>query len=192
VNAPRYFRDLRDAWNLNRQNLVIPPQEHGSDPVSVVRHALKVIKEQGADAYDTIYCLVDRDRHPNFNEAEALVRNHPHGKSGKILFIVSNPCFEVWTLAHFTNSTRQLQHQGQTGSDCNEAIRVLKTHMPSFSKGDEGLYASTVARLDSAKTNAKHWEEFHSGADGNGNPSTSVYKVIEHIEKLRLQRQHLK
>ena len=64
---PHYFRDLLDDRGVRPQMVRIAPND-GVSPDRVVAHAVALYTEDAAagDAYDTVYCVFDRDRHTTF------------------------------------------------------------------------------------------------------------------------------
>lgn len=56
---PGYFEGLKKAHRLGSANIKVVSGE-GSDPVSIVKHALREYQRGG---YDRAYCVFDRDGH---------------------------------------------------------------------------------------------------------------------------------
>lgn len=72
---PHYFRELRDDLSIRHQVLRIEPND-GVSPDRVVAHALALYEEdaESGDAYDTVYCVFDRDKHSTFDAAVQRVK----------------------------------------------------------------------------------------------------------------------
>lgn len=67
---PHYFRELLDELRIRPQLVRIAPND-GVSPDRVVAHALALYENDAVsgDAYDTAYCVFDRDRHATFDAA---------------------------------------------------------------------------------------------------------------------------
>lgn len=87
------------------------------------------------------------------------------------VLLVSNPCIELWYLLHFEKCHAELTQ--------NACIKKLKRHLEHYVKGTlafsekQQLYENTLQ----ATARAKELETY-------GNPSTTIYKMIELLESL--------
>lgn len=124
---------------------------------------------------DKAYLVVDTDAIDN-NKIEIFKRIL--GEENDVFhLILSNPCFEVWYLAHFTEAMRSFANNRQV-------INALKGYMPNYKKSDD-VYQVLNERTDLAIQTAKRWNERHieHGYDNlwDRNPSSCVYKIIEYV-----------
>ena len=177
---PNYFRRLCVARGINSANVKVTPAD-GSDPVSVVTTARRLLREDG---YDRIYCVFDRDGHANYQQALTTIAQSPEGISRKLIGITSVPCFEVWVLMHFVFSTAPFTAVGNTSS-CDSVLRLLRTHIPRYAKGYPTTYDDLSEKLDQAVRHARQLEN-HNRNSGSNNPSTLVCRASI---KVRIQRQ---
>jgi hypothetical protein len=97
---PHYFQDLRNHYGLNTANIEVCG-ECGSDPNSVLQFAKQRYREEkdAGDAFDQVFCVLDKDTHTNYDEAlRAIATVTPRDT-----FIAMNsvPCFEYWLLLHY-------------------------------------------------------------------------------------------
>jgi hypothetical protein len=83
---PNYFGRLCKVCGVTSANVT---PANGTDPVSVVKYAISQY-----DDHDRIYCVFDRNGHPNFDEAVMLAAQSNLGRKGKLTTITSVPCFE--------------------------------------------------------------------------------------------------
>ena len=176
---PNYLEEIRDAYRLNTANIDICGEECGSDPLSVVNHAIeKYMKDKG---YDRVYCVIDRDKHTNFNAAMDKLRSTTLGKDVKFKAAVSIPCFEFWLLLHFGYTTHQFCAPGNA-SNCDLVLRELrkKGRIPGYDKGAQNIYALTKAKLSDAIGYAKQLQKHNQDTDTN-NPSTNIHELIEYL-----------
>lgn len=87
---PQYFQELVDHYEIHSANVKISG-ECGSDPLSVVTHGLDLYQnEKDADsgAFDRVFCVFDRDAHPNYQAAVQKVQ----GKNSKMCSSQSHLC----------------------------------------------------------------------------------------------------
>ncbi len=175
---PHYFEALRNDLKLNNANIVVTG-DCGSDPMSVVNYAKELFK-QDSD-YDRVYCVIDRDQHPNYQAALTKLSGL---KPGNIfLAITSVPCFEYWLLLHFEDTTKPYSPTGQRSS-CGSVIADLKAHLPDYGKGKRDTYQATQEFLDDAKDRADKNRKavFASGTD---NPHTKVDELVDYLQNIK-------
>jgi RloB-like protein len=109
---PQYFDGFSRACHNPRVEIYVPP-EHGV-PKTLVEIAKEHQKKAEADArregddnlaYDSVWCVFDRDDHPHVPDAQQMARDND------IQLSISNPCFELWLLLHFRDDPG-MQHPG--------------------------------------------------------------------------------
>jgi hypothetical protein len=122
---PYYFRELLDDLQIRQQTVRIARND-GASPDRVVAHALALYEDDAlsGDAYDTIYCVFDRDKHTTFEAA--VQRTKDLSAAAKpLVAITSTPCFEVWLLLHFGYTDQPFHHAGKK-SVGDQVINALK------------------------------------------------------------------
>jgi len=97
-----------------------------------------------------------------------------------IIACISNPCFEVWFLLHFSYSTRCL--------NVFEDVKMeLLKYMPDYEKNKD-VYHKLQPYQDKAIMNAKKLESHHKNEGKTKvrdcNPSTRVHELVEYLDKL--------
>ncbi|GEM_PF-340869 len=131
-SCPSYLMAILDDLKLT--NVEIRPDKKETDPKgcqwgpapsTVVRYALCLKKKDSG--YDKVYCVMDRDKHTDFQDALNTAQSNNLG------VIVSIPCFEYWLRLHFEYTTKPFQ--AAQGSNCDEVIKVLKQSLPGYEKG---------------------------------------------------------
>lgn len=181
---PHYLRELLDDWGIRPQVVRIPPND-GASPDRVVAHAAMLYEEDAAagDAFDTVYCVFDRDKHTTFNEA--VQRTKDLSREGKpFVAITSTPCFEVWLLLHF-GYTDQPFHSAGRKSVGDQVVSVLKTKpgFAKYSKGQKGVYRQLKAKMTDALTHAERLR-MQGVATGSIDPATNVDVLVKAIQAL--------
>ncbi|RMG80342.1 MAG: RloB domain-containing protein [Bacteroidetes bacterium] len=112
---------------------------------------------------DKVFLMYDID------SAEILSRlqNIPEA-----IILASNPCVELWFLLHYRDQNAHI-----TSSQCT---RELKGVNPQYEKG--ALNRTLEAALNSGQTDAA--ERAKNKAEYS-NPSSTVYKLIDELEKVK-------
>ena len=160
-----YFKGICDAHRLS--TVRVTHSELGPSPSSVVECALKLYESdatQGLDPYDTVYCVIDRDKHTTYDAA--LRRIEVLRAEGKPFEgIPSIPCFEYWLLLHFTYTRQFFQAKGKK-SICDALIRDELRNQDGFADYDKGLKDfADIARFEKELQGKIHGIE--PGSDGN-------------------------
>lgn len=120
-------------------------------------------------AHDQIWCLFDRDEHPNFDRAIALAAEHG------IKVAVSNPCIELWFLLHFESRTAFI--------DRDDVQRCSGRLLGCGKTLSQAAIDTLIARYPEARARAQRLDAKHAddGSPEGSNPSTGVWRLIEEI-----------
>lgn len=169
---PIYFENFKKN---NRSIKIEIRKESGSDPVTLIKFAMRV-----KDAYDTdrIYCVYDVDR----SSDELLNRAKNLADKCGMEACVSNPCFEIWYLLHYANSTSMFYSY-------EDVERKLLDYIPDYKKNLD-IYPRLRHLQQDAISNAKGLMEYHA-EEGNTssirlcNPSTRVYELVEYLNNIK-------
>ena len=177
LTEPEYLKVLNQVYGSQLLRLV--PIGIGGDPRAVVERAIAERNKVRGDPLansDTFWAMFDRDSHPRFDEAKDLAR------SNKISLAVSNPCFELWGILHYRDQDAPL--------DRNDCQRDLEKLCPGYGTGGDKVFDNKrvieegyECAVERAKLLHRRREE--EGTPG-GNPSTSVYRLTEHIRKFKI------
>lgn len=139
-----------------------------------MQHAIEAKRTDAQEAkrgrgrpHDEIWCVFDRDEHPNFAQAVDLASRHG------IKLAISNPCVELWFILHFENQNTYLerqvaQHRAAELLGCSKVLN------------DAALTALTN-RYEHARKRAIKLDEKHAG-DGSPavtNPSSGIWRLID-------------
>lgn len=178
---PNYFEEIREHYALNSANVEITG-ECGSNPMSVVKYAKEIYnKHRGNNVpFDRVFCVIDRDAHPDYQTAKETVRQLT--PAGVYKIIDSVPCFEFWLLLHHEYTAVSFEKL-KGNSAGNQVLTRLRTHMPEYGKGSKKVFTQLFDKLPTAITHAKRLEKaiLESGTD---NPSTAVHTLVEFLQKL--------
>lgn len=172
---PLYFAALRDHLRLG--TLVIKATE-GVDPRTLVDIARKERQreERNGEYFDFVYCVFDRDSHPQFDDASKTAQDR------RFKLARSWPCFEFWLLLHF-EFTRRPYGPTDRASPCEACIRDLRKHLPQYHKGDESTFDDLRHLLDQAIENGRRTAA-EAATTGARDPSTEVHDLVVHLRRL--------
>ncbi len=165
-----------------RDSVIIEVDDRGAAPLTLVQRAVARKREgdqesrrQRGRAYDGIWCLFDRDEHPNIPEAFELAERHG------IQVAMSNPCIELWFVLHFEDRAAFVTRQ--------DAQRRAEHHLGCRKVLDEVATSKlhTKSAFEAARRRAEALEKKHEG-DGSprrSNPSSDVWRFIDHVQAFR-------
>lgn len=168
-------------FNKNRSYSIMFSKGNYTDPINMINALEKEMKERGMnkDDGDIAYCVFDTD----CNTSKQVQINQAIDKCKKknIELIKSNPCFEIWFILHYSNSTKQYNSN-------TELMDKLKKYIPQYEKNKD-VFQLISDRTNIAIENSKKLESYHIklGKDINDiecNPSTQIYKIVEKIWKV--------
>lgn len=178
-----YFEALRDQLRLSTANIEVDPKSD-SAPSSVVRYAKELYQknQRTGDEFDRVYCVIDRDEHPTYQDAIHTVKE---AKPPNVFYMTrSIPCFEYWLLLHFEFTTKPYARSG-TNSPCDCVANDLRKYLPNYDKGDLKTFREKVIPLvDTAVENAKQ-ANLAAKRNDTDNPSTEVSELVEYLQKLK-------
>lgn len=188
---PNYLKEYLVDLGISKKKAEIEVTgEGGSDPLSVVNLAISKFQSKN---YDHIFCVIDRDKHPKFDDALIKLKSHKwtNGRQNSKFkatthkAIVSIPCFEYWLLLHYKDTTKSFQGNGQDISPCKACIKELKKAHKSLAKYEKGsceIYSITKNKIEDAISRAK--SIVARKTQEHQNPITYFYDLIEFLKSL--------
>lgn len=166
VHWRREFRD---------RVLVTVDTFHGG-PLQLVERAIDSKRSEASEerrgrgrAHDEIWCVFDRDAHPNV--PQAIEKAGAHG----INIVISNPCIELWFMLHFEDQTGHLE-RGHAQRRSRDLLGCAKSLTPTALKELSGRYSD-------AKRRARLLDEKHlgDGSSQRSNPSSNMWQLVDRI-----------
>jgi hypothetical protein len=140
ITEREYFKSLKNHEKLPFKFKPDIPKH--SDIWSIASKA-----EELANSFDCVYCIVDLDR-IIVNKQEYGFYRKIKNRQKNIIYIETNPCFELWILLHFEFSTRDYDN-------CGSLVGILRKYIPDYSKSlkyleCKDLYGFLYSKLDLA------------------------------------------
>lgn len=159
-----YFQLLRQEVHGRKIVRVVPAPKSGATANDVIEAARTPSQE---DTGDESFALIDMDTTPDVN------RIHQKAASKQVQVLFSNPCFEVWTLAHFRNT-------GEAFLNCNAVLTFLKQAWredfgSDFGPKAQARYEKLMPKRNVAIANCK------SRNPKTDQSWTDVWRVVEKI-----------
>lgn len=160
----------------DRVLITIDPDPAG--PLQLVERAVEA-KRVGAReeargrgrSYDQIWCVFDRDEHPNFDDAVSLADVHD------IKLAISNPCIELWFVLHFENRTAFIDRK-EAQRRAAELLNCRKALVPTAL--DLLIERYPLAADRARKLDCKHRDD---GSAPGSNPSSGCWRLIDEIRR---------
>jgi len=195
---PLYFEGFAKdiEQEKRRKSVQIKPIGIGANTISLVKSVEERIQKEGISIEeDEIWIVFDKDDFldDHFDNAIKKARS----LKNKFQVAYSNECFELWYLLHFSYFTSPVGRKGKEGY-FKKILPLLKEQDPSIKitnyekqgKRLENLYTLLRPFQEEAIKNAKKlFESLKHDSDKNTpakqKPSTTVYLLVERLNKLR-------
>ena len=171
-----YLKDL--IKNLNE---VVLRKAHGNetDPVGMVENLIASMDAFGFDSDygDLAFCFVDFDcdkgKEQQIGEALELAN------SNNIHLIISNPCFELWYICHFTGSPKNYLKS-------KDLLNDMPSYIKGYNKSMEAIYSlikneTNVAIRNAEQLEKRAIEKGYTPHTADFSPATDVYKIFQLI-----------
>lgn len=173
--AVAYFTELKREVKASVTLIVERAPCTGASPQRVVERAKLLARshEEG----DSTWAIVDMEVEPHKQDS---ARQAKEGSGQRVTVLLSNPCFEVWTLAHLIDT-------GEAFSSCQAVVdRVRGEWKRQFDvdfpeQKAQADYSKLMPLRRQAVANARR----HNA--GNSGSWTEVYLIVEAIDCLYAQ-----
>jgi hypothetical protein len=148
-----------------------------TDPASMVSILRKTLKNEMEDG-DRAFCVVDMDN--DFKKGGVIKELLAKNSGGRFDFILSNPCFEVWILCHYSGSIKSF-------GNGRDVIKDVKKFIPEYNKG-MNIHSLLSDKCDTAIEHAKDFAAHHAAqgrqrGDIHANPYTEMHRLVELINQ---------
>lgn len=179
---PTYFKHFKKRDKLLRVEIVKGAK--GTSYQAVINKAIEA-KEKHVGKTETewsVWCVsdVDADLKTPYSQSSKNSQLREYAKEAAnhgFKVALSNPCFEVWFLLHFTYTTGYLQNYGVVA-------RKLSEYLGDYQK-DTDIFGILLAEQETAINRAKRLNAFHieqgkaDYMDTSVNPHTNVWELVE-------------
>lgn len=172
-----YFSDFAKEYNKNVEFI----SSDYTDPINMVKALIEKYDAKGMSEEngDTAYCLIDSDFNSQKDNQIANADNLAKAKNKNVDILVSNPCFEIWFICHYTASTRQY-------ISSKEVLSKLREYHQDYEKNSREMFKKTKGNLSIALENAM---KLRRSCEDNGykihtikfTPSTEIDKLVRRL-----------
>ena len=166
--AGRYFKALQAEVKNSASVRVFPfPNESPEQMCQLAR------SKAGNQKEDSAWVLIDREARPETQQRADEAKRRLDRKKCRVL--LSNPCFEVWTLAH-------LEDTGKHFDDCNAVLARLKQRWQQRFGEEFQKAKADYDKLMDFRAEAVVRAKRHCGHNQRTDCSwTEVYRVVEAV-----------
>ena len=181
---PIYFQHFKGRHKPIRIEIAV--NAAGKDYHALINEAVRVRNKYiaGTESTYTVWCVsdVDVDYKTSDNQFERnaqLKRYYKEASEHGFRIALSNPCFEIWFLLHFTYTTVQIPNY-------DALKKILSKYLINYEKNSDA-YDLLEGKLEDAMSNAKRLKEYHERqgkvdlVDGTVNPYTNVWELVDSI-----------
>ncbi len=189
ITEERYFEAIVKEYGLQKKYITVTASSEGSAPLKVAKSTCKEVEKakNELNPYDHVFCVFDGDIKTGFKKAgDKILKTCKNMENKNDALACSWPCFEYWLILHFNNSSSPFEREGKKSmSDVCES-KLKKTYDSNYKKGDLKCLELYMDKNKSqtAIKNAKSSRQ-RAETDGEDNPSSKVYKVLECLQKLK-------
>ncbi len=151
-------------------------QTSGCVPLTLVQRARAELKANRRahkdDRFDEIWCVFDRDDHPNLKQSIREARD------AGVRIAFSNPCFELWLVWHLENCTahveRNVVQRRSRDLGITEGKHITREAIPKLVKGFSAA-KQRAQELDSRRE--------QDGTEYGANPHSDVWRLVELLQQ---------
>lgn len=151
-----------------------------TDPIGMANDLVNFIKKEdiSIEYGDKIYLLIDTDI--NQNKQGQLETVKEICRKNNIELITSTPTFEYWYILHYEKTARKYQSSKQVKDELKRKIKGYSEEMNVYPL----IKDKTLEAIENAERIEKNHVKNGQAIDSEeANPHTSVYKVVEEINK---------
>lgn len=184
-----YFEAKKEeiSSEIRRNNIYVEINGTGRNTMSIVDYALNYVEINKIninpdESTDECWVVFDKDdfKRDFDNAINRAVANNMH-------VAYSNESFELWYLLHFSYFSSAVKRDIYIKKLTEILKELTKDKRIKYDKAALNMYSLIRHKEKDAISNAKKLIELHSGekAISKKNPSTSVYLLVESLNKLK-------
>ena len=170
--APAYFEEVRAQAKGKCTIRVIAAPRHGATGSDVIECAVNQKRQLSEQSGASVWAAVDLEMAHDSKTLEEALRKK--AKKHGVELTISQPCFEVWVLAHFIDSGRQFD-------SCDAVLHEVKKRWETDfghtfpQKKAQADYQKLMDKIKTAVNHAKPRGALNSGS------WTEVWRIAERI-----------
>ena len=186
---PKYFEHYRSR-QTNIDIRVVGSRTKGgeTDYLGLIRKAVEYQSKNQISASngDAVWVVADGD--VNYNNPDPIAakdtllsRARKLADAKGIHIAISNPCFELWFICHYTSSPRRY-------ASSSELVKDMDRYIKGYAKSLDGIHKLIKDNIESAIRNAENLEK-KALASGycrycaDFSPTTDMYKLVGRMRR---------
>lgn len=186
----QYFAKFRTR---RVQYKVLPTVDGNSSPRAVLERLNDYKEEYATEKHDELWICIDADHWIRGGHQAELSQVLRECRSKGYGVAISNPCFEVWLLLHFTqvDDTLLLECVGKAATDkltdaerasvrCDKFEAQLRKLAGSYNKSNVTRLAISPEQVELATERAR---DMDGDSDVRACPGTRVYKLMDTLRR---------
>ncbi|RTN95697.1 RloB family protein [Enterobacter sp. WCHEn090032] len=151
---PMYLQGYIDEFASEKARLISIPDVKYNTPIALVRAAIRLKESDATTDEDEIWVVYDREavsKYPHTLHREAWELAH----SQSINVVLSNICFELWLLQHFSFNSAPYSCFDDLKKNSSLKADLLKIGIKNYDKADKKLYGKIKKGIPNARARAK-------------------------------------
>ncbi len=173
---PNYIEGLMEHLRVNPAAARIERGDDRTDPLSLVKKAQKLFKEDGE--FDLVYVVCDGDSIQLVDARRQALKllSNSHKKKTQVQVVANCPSVEFWLLLHFEYSAREFRNSA-------ESERELRGHLTDYQKNDRDIFRKVQTGLDAACDRARRLKQ-ELRATGAAGPDTDFPDLVLQLRRM--------
>jgi len=180
IAEPKYFKEYKDF--LKSRTIVVEYKKFKQlAPWKLIKKAIykkEILEKKGKFCKkdnDQCWCVFDVDEFWNQNSKKFKIAVQL-AKNNNIHLAWSNECFELWYLLHFQTLNTKIPR--------SDYHTKLKKHFKKAKLKPYIKNCSVFSKIENKQVTAiKNAKQIYKNNDVQKNPSTSIFKLVEEINK---------
>lgn len=191
---PNYIQGYLDRYfPTNRRLKVVRIEDTKKNTpkqlVSEAVNAKKKAKKVGLN--DSYWVIYDRESKAKYSD-DLHCKAYATAKKNDVSVAISNICFEVWLILHFTYTTAAYSCYDDLRNNSPLRPKLKAKGVDQYDKGEKGIFDHfTEQEIQMARDHAKKMnQQTEQGANPSLiypyqlNPYTDVYKLLDNIDEI--------
>lgn len=188
---PGYLNGYLGKFHANNRRLQVIRVEktRKNTPKQLVEEALKLKKDRMTPDHDAFWVVYDREGKDKYSDKlhkEALVK----ASSGGIEVALTNVCFEVWLILHFSELTASYSCYSDLMKNSVLKAELGKLGIKEYDKAIEGLFELVSDKIELARSRARKMNRATLDASYDTehnphllNPYTGFHHLLDAIDR---------
>jgi len=193
---PNYLKGYLNKFHAGNRLLQIE-KTNKNTPVQLVEDAIKLKNSNATPNIDSFWVVYDRESKAKYTD-QLHQKALDLAKSNNINLCLTNVCFEVWLLLHFTYSTAAYQSCDDLLNNSSLRTELRRYGINTYNKADENIFDIIADMVPAARANAVMMNKFilessYTTEDKPHllNPYTKMHSLLDAIDEFSTKHKAL-